>query len=432
MIRDARLHETRRRRLAARAARTGAVLCAAMLALSAWAATDTGLREASAAPIAGIARIGHPDVNNTAEFPGGGSDTDFAVRLPTDAACTGDSASDEYRVQSYMVPSSVDPATLTYGSNGPLPAGTGADFRQPLYDTAAGTPYVNAQTDIKLGPDQGGVISGMPVFDFHVYGQAEGSTGPELVPEGTYNVGIACTLGPPSSTQIDKYWNVQISVKHDADDKPAGFTWTVLENPAVATTVTLAVTPPDGAIAGAEVTMTASVVPSDAGGTVTFRDGAEATGQPVPVTGGSAKFATAELEAGEHQLSAVFTPDDPLAFLPSTSDTVTYAVDDNDDTDDDAADDAADDDADDSIDDADDASDDDGDDSIEPPVVANDPPVEAGSPGGAPGGTGVAGAQLPRTGGSTTSMVVWAALLVIFGRMAVLLGRPPTVIPAGP
>jgi hypothetical protein len=50
--------------------------------------------------------------------------------------------------------------------------------------------------------------------------------------------------------------------------------------------------------------------------------------------------------------------------------------------------------------------------------------------GGSPiGGVSVAGSvtQLPVTGKSTTALVVWSVLLLVFGRMAVLLGRPPRV-----
>jgi LPXTG-motif cell wall-anchored protein len=37
---------------------------------------------------------------------------------------------------------------------------------------------------------------------------------------------------------------------------------------------------------------------------------------------------------------------------------------------------------------------------------------------------------IPATGSSTTSIVVWGILLLVFGRMAILFGRKPKVISA--
>ena len=50
--------------------------------------------------------------------------------------------------------------------------------------------------------------------------------------------------------------------------------------------------------------------------------------------------------------------------------------------------------------------------------------------GGGPSGTSTG--TLPSTGSSTTAIVVWGILLVVFGRMAILFGRKPKVIFASP
>ncbi|MDP1795643.1 MAG: hypothetical protein Q8K63_16010 [Acidimicrobiales bacterium] len=155
----------------------------------------------------------------------GTKDTDFTLRLPTGASCTGDSANDGYRVQSYHVPASVDPSTLTFNADGPVPNGTGASFRQPLYGTN-GSAFVEAQTaPANPAPGPGQVIN-LPAFDFGQYDAT-------LLPAGTYNVGIACTRpGGPSATQNDKYWNVQFSFAAD-------LSWTASQA-AVTTTTTVA------------------------------------------------------------------------------------------------------------------------------------------------------------------------------------------------
>ena len=60
----------------------------------------------------------------------GGSATEFSLALPDGAACPGDSATGNWRVQSFLVPAADDPGTFTYESTearrrralGPLPA----------------------------------------------------------------------------------------------------------------------------------------------------------------------------------------------------------------------------------------------------------------------------------------------------------------------
>ncbi|WP_127573630.1 S8 family serine peptidase [Georgenia faecalis] len=96
----------------------------------------------------------------------------------------------------------------------------------------------------------------------------------------------------------------------------------VVEEPqVVATTTTLAVS--GDRTAGEELTLTATVAPPEATGTVTFFDGATELGS-APVTGGTASI-TATLSAGSHTLTARFTPA-TAAFGPSTSAPVTVVV----------------------------------------------------------------------------------------------------------
>ena len=134
----------------------------------------------------------------------GASATDFSLRLPQGAACTGDSEHGLYRVQSFMVPDGVDPATLMFGATGPLPKGVGAQFRQPLFKTTS-EPYVNAFTDVAREENGPGVIINIPSFNLSVF------SGDDL-PAGSYVIGIACTKGPPAVTQLDKYWSTRFVV----------------------------------------------------------------------------------------------------------------------------------------------------------------------------------------------------------------------------
>lgn len=72
--------------------------------------------------------------------------------------------------------------------------------------------------------------------------------------------------------------------------------------------------------------LTAQVNPATAAGSVQFKDGSANIGDPVPVTNGSASQTTSTLAVGQHQLTAVFTPANPAAFGPSTSQTVPFVI----------------------------------------------------------------------------------------------------------
>ena len=147
----------------------------------------------------------------------GGSATDFSLRLPRGASCPGDSANDGYRVQSYMVPTTVAPARVGYDGLGPAPNAYGdwTTFRQPLYDTAT-RPFASAQTAEATAPGRPGAIVNVPTFSFAVYGPGE-------LPPGRYHVGIACTL----NNQPVRYWDTKVLVTRSPSDKPAEIRWSV-------------------------------------------------------------------------------------------------------------------------------------------------------------------------------------------------------------
>ncbi|GGJ12681.1 Ig-like domain-containing protein [Streptomyces brasiliensis] len=91
------------------------------------------------------------------------------------------------------------------------------------------------------------------------------------------------------------------------------------------TTTSLAVSPNAPVTAGTPVTLTASVGPAGAEGKVQFRDNGNALGNPVTVSGGQAELTTSALKAGDHSLTAVFTPAS-TAYNGSTSSAVAYTV----------------------------------------------------------------------------------------------------------
>jgi hypothetical protein len=144
----------------------------------------------------------------------GGSALQFALQLPSGASCTGDTSTGGYRVQTFIVSSNVTVSSLTFDSGGPTPSSTGSTVRLPLFNQ--GTPYIDGNTAVGSG-----AITGLPPFDFSVFG----SSGPTVLPNGTYTLGVACTKGSAGPTQVDKYWTTQITITATPSDSPAGITW---------------------------------------------------------------------------------------------------------------------------------------------------------------------------------------------------------------
>ncbi|MGZ4764695.1 MAG: hypothetical protein ACXV5U_02870 [Ilumatobacteraceae bacterium] len=144
------------------------------------------------------------------ELTHGGSATKFSLRLPAGAACPGDSANDQWRVQSFVVPATDDPSTFKYTSV--APAGGG---RYALYDVQT-RPLINSLTQENLAPGQPGVIPAIPPLSFAVFP-------PGTLPSGTYRVGIACTLFRATA----KYWDTQLVLTATPSDKPGQLVWRV-------------------------------------------------------------------------------------------------------------------------------------------------------------------------------------------------------------
>ncbi|MEU6643436.1 Ig-like domain-containing protein [Saccharomonospora sp. NPDC046836] len=105
---------------------------------------------------------------------------------------------------------------------------------------------------------------------------------------------------------------------------PTQYTSTDPDAP-ITTSTALSVTPASPVTDGTPVTLTATVSPASATGTVQFVDGAGNLGSPVPVSGGTATLTTSSLSAGAHSLTAVFTGSAPN-ISGSTSPAVNYTV----------------------------------------------------------------------------------------------------------
>lgn len=202
---------TLRTRLAATLVSTAALLCIA--AASPASAADRPQLGSVESPIdAGSVVV--VDERGSALSAGGSADL-FTLRLPRGAACPGDSAFDQWRVQTFLVPVVDDPATLRYAVIGPDGANR-YSLRNPNT-----SPYIHQLTRSNSAPGAPGAIDPLPYFSLDVFE-------PGALPAGRYRMGVACTYFRETAS----YWDVEIAISADATDSAAGFRWTVVDAPA--------------------------------------------------------------------------------------------------------------------------------------------------------------------------------------------------------
>ena len=118
----------------------------------------------------------------------------------------------------------------------------------------------------------------------------------------------------------------QTTVYDSADILISGSTWSVVyPASATPTTTTLTASPAGPQQFGTNETLTATISPSAAPGTVQFEVNGTDIGNPVTVSGGTAQKQTSTLPVGADNLSAVFTPTTGSGFAASTG-TASFTV----------------------------------------------------------------------------------------------------------
>lgn len=147
--------------------------------------------------------------------------TVFGLRLPEGATCPGDSANDQWRTQTFMIPADQDPLELTYGAIGPEPWDSGEHWAFFGTDTI---PYVDVLLQRNSVAGQPGVIPTLPPFSFSVIAG-------ENVPPQEYRIGVACTYFGVTT----QFWDNRITVTSAGDD-PDEFTWRLADAPVEAPT----------------------------------------------------------------------------------------------------------------------------------------------------------------------------------------------------
>ena len=371
-----------------------------------------------------------PDSNALAAAPGTAASGSVAVSPasgalsgvvtlrpdPSPAFCPGDSVAG-YRWQTFISAAANDPATFVYNADGPTVPGGGVAPSFPLVSTS-GINQVNRNTAADTGA--GGLITPIPGFNLGIYGAA--------LPDGDYSIGFACSLAGDTV----RFWTTSITVaagSYSTSTAPtttttvAGSTTTTTAAGATTTTVAGATTTTvAGAttttVAGATTTTTTTVAGSaqaatlspaapTAGGTYKVTHPNCRVGDTITVTQAQSTPATqtatcAVPVAGlvrPQQTPTIGTATVTFTAAPTAAGTYTVTS----------------------------TGPNSGTRTVTFTIAAASNP--GASTGGNPSGTSTG--TIPATGSSTTSIIVWGMLLLVFGRMAILLGRKPKVIQAG-
>lgn len=146
----------------------------------------------------------------------GKAGTSFSVRLPAGATCPGDSANDQWRIQSFMIPGSEDPTKLTYGPIGPDPTD---NVRYALFgiDTI---PFAQQYTQRNTVAGQPGIIPALPPLSMDVVAG-------EKIPSGTYRVGVACAYFGKTA----QYWDTTIIITDQTVGSSEKLLWRLSTEP---------------------------------------------------------------------------------------------------------------------------------------------------------------------------------------------------------
>lgn len=109
---------------------------------------------------------------------------------------------------------------------------------------------------------------------------------------------------------------------------PQAHTWSLLYTPDAPTTATTSTLGASSTSVnqGDTVTLTDTITPAAATGTVQFKDGGNDVGSPVTVSGGTASTTEVMSTSGPHSITAEFTPADGSGFGASTSNAVSIDV----------------------------------------------------------------------------------------------------------
>ena len=204
-----------------------------------------------------------PTAGQTLSVTSGDASSDWKLLLTApNNTCPGDGLA-SFRWSTFMVPASVDAATLTWNASGPVPP-EGVTAVYPLFSNT-GTPQIQKTPSIGDA-----LITGIPAFyDFAAIATLS-------VPNGDYKIGYACH----KAGQTERYWQTLITV---SGSTATGFNFAVPSTPVTTTTAAPTTAAPTTAAptttsaAATTTTVRPSTTTTVAGSTTTTVAGATTT-----------------------------------------------------------------------------------------------------------------------------------------------------------
>lgn len=187
----------------------GAAVLGAVAVLATVGVADAGLPYIDEPVDEGSVTVVDIDDPST-EYSNGASATIFTLRLPDGATCPGDSANDQWRVNSFIIPADRDPAELKYLVNDPEGEGN-----YSLYG-ANTNPYISELTLPNATAGLPGKIPEIRPLSFGVFP-------PGTLPDGRYRMGLACSYFADTGT----YWDTEIVIVDDSEDEPGQMVWSI-------------------------------------------------------------------------------------------------------------------------------------------------------------------------------------------------------------
>lgn len=177
---------------------------------------QAGTIEASVDAPSDAGTVEFVDPNSRQPIYSGDSNTPFVLRVPPEAVCPGDSANDDWRVQSFLVPVTDDPASIQFGV-----IGAEGDGQFAVYSLQT-RPYVDTLTEQNSAAGLPGKIPESVPLSFGVFPAG-------TLTEDRYRIGLACTLFRETAV----YWDTEIELTSAPEVEPGQFRWTVAGSPVV-------------------------------------------------------------------------------------------------------------------------------------------------------------------------------------------------------
>ncbi|MGB4761928.1 MAG: glycosyl hydrolase [Candidatus Saccharimonas sp.] len=272
----------------------------------------TWMQETYPAIIADNATVG------TAHTPGGWLGYTYAAQalVDADAAYANINAMSITNDNQYLDAFGASKTNLLYwsatqGASGPAPTGTTTTLA--VSPTSTATQGATVTLTATVSPTAAGTVT---------FRDGVTTIGTSSVSGGTASMTTASlAVGSRSLTATF----VPSDSNAHSGSTSAATNYTITGSGATTTTTSLTASPSSSATQGASVTLTATLSPSNAVGSVVFKDGGTTLGSS-SVTSGVATFATASLSVGAHTLTAEFTPTNPANFAASTSSNLSYTI----------------------------------------------------------------------------------------------------------